>query len=271
MIELLQSRIEKPTFPQEVAVLRQLLQELMSRPTPSWRQSLTINTQFMARSAYLLLDRDHTGDDVETFATYTLPRLLRDLGHQTERRQIEYQGQIRGRVLWPATYKARYSEGCDPNRYICRETRSVYDTLENQLLKYLLERLEECLRSVPEILRAGACYYADGRGGMLIANRLGRIDMALRSAQRHVRLRDVTLPPTITDLHLIRAEHASAREYAAVARLYLRYQHIVRLPSWDGCSAVGQRILLLPGWVDSNDLWIRLGAMILRERENDRS
>ena len=88
----------------------------------------------------------------------TSTRLLHQLNRRSERMQETYHGQVHGQVLWEATYKARYSEEFNPSIYVCARMRHCYDTPENQLLKYLIERVEDCLKAVPPEIAPGWCF-----------------------------------------------------------------------------------------------------------------
>jgi hypothetical protein len=260
---------DEAAFRGESTVLRRLLGLMMaSYPAATREQILSPGAHFATAAAYFLLDVEPQGG-VETFITYTLGRLLRQLNRNTEQRRAEYRGQIRGRIEWTATFKARHRQDYDPTRYVCREVRHQYDTPENQLLKYLVERMGECLQAIPEVIRAGACYFpATGNHGppsTATAARLGRMEAALNNFRRNVRLQYVTLPQHIDELHLLRAETARMEEYAALARIYRRYRAVVVPPSWAEIVAIGKRMIPLPGHAGPDgDPWIRLGAAVLR-------
>src|SRR5262245_51146942 len=85
-------------------------------------QRVDAELRFALQSAYLLLDHN-PGEDAESFITFTLERLSQCIRRVNEPLQVEYQGQVRGRVIWPATFKARYREDHDPSRYVCRQLR----------------------------------------------------------------------------------------------------------------------------------------------------
>lgn len=254
-------------FQQEVAVLRSLLRLVLDRREPTaWQELADSGVLFAVSATFFLLDVDQERD-VESFTIYTLGRLLQHLSRRTEQLQVEYQGRVRGRIVWPATYKARYGEDYDPSRYVCREVRHQYDTPENQLLKYLAERIDECLKVVPAVLRSGACYFAPSQAhrSLRTAIRLGNMETALNQFRRNIYMRDVTLPHRITDSHLQRARTAAMDEYRAVVRIYERYQEIVAAPSQDKITEIGRRMLPLPGRMGRDaDPWLQLGADILR-------
>ena len=265
--------------PDEPAVLRRLLQVLMSPPpaTPAWER-LAPSARFGLRASYFLLDVD-AGGDAETFLTYLLDRLLRRLDRRTEDRAVEARDRLRGPIVWPATLAARSCRDYDPTRFICRERRNEFDTPENQLLKFVLERVAECAQAVPAALRWGVCYVPTrgGAGPLPTAERLRRMEAALAGLRHHARLAAVTLPPRLDEVHLLRAETSRTEEYGAVAHVYRRYRAVVEATSWAaGVVASGKRVLPLPGQVTpDSDVWIEIGVAVLRAQgaqgpDNDR-
>lgn len=122
--------------------MRRFVGLLMSPAPPEpFKEVLPSAMHKAARATYFLLDTSEQYD-AETFITYTLGRLMRQLNHNTRQQPVVYQGRVRGRIMWPATFKAHYGQDYDPSRYVCREVRKQYDTPENQLLKYLIEQLD---------------------------------------------------------------------------------------------------------------------------------
>jgi hypothetical protein len=254
-------------FSDESAVLRRLVALLLGPRAASW-ESVDSAMLPLARATYFLLDAER-GGDVESFVTLTLERLLRQLNRASEQHRIALQGSVRGPIVWQQTFKARHTQGYDPTRYVCREVRRQYDTPENQLLKFMVERIGESLRLVPEVLRAGACYMPTSAGlerdAVATHERLGRIEATLHQLRQHTRLRDVTLPQQIGEQHLLRAETSRTEDYALVARLYRQYRAIVISSRKDSLVAAGRRALILPGRAGADgEPWIQLGAAILR-------
>jgi hypothetical protein len=216
----------------------------------------------LVQAAYFLLDVE-PGYDVETFLTSKLERLLRRISRSTEPLQTEYQGRVRGRIIWPASFKARYRQDYDPSRYVCREVKRQYDTPENQLLKFLVERIHEIVRSVPEVIRQGFCYFPSSETPSLIEIRLRQMENALSTFRLDARLRDVSLPPRITESHILRAETARIEDYGDVAKVYRRYRQLVLSPEYQRTMMlVADRVLLLPGRVRGPDgeFWIKIAA-----------
>jgi hypothetical protein len=257
---------ETALFDQEAEILRYVLRLALGRQEGSaWYDLEGTGALFVASATFFLLDV-HSEWDVERFSVHTLRGLLQGLSRRTEQLQVEYQGRVRGRIAWPATYKARYGQDFDPSRYVCREVRHQYDTPENQLLKYLAERIDGCLKAVPAVLRSGVCYFSlsEVDRPRMTAVRLGDIEAAISQFRRNVYMREVTLPQEITDIHLVRARTAKMDEYRTVAEFYDRYQKVVATPSYKRITEIGKRMIPLPSrtGIDA-DRWLKLGADIL--------
>lgn len=254
-------------FEGEAAVLRRLIGLLLAAPIdlpldrglpPDWHAA--------AKMAYFLLHVDTAGD-VDSFVTRTLDRLLQQLSHHTQQIPVEQRERVRGRINWPATYKARFEQDYDPARFVCHEVRHQYDTPENQLLKYVLDRIERDLDEVPAALRNGACYFpADlDRPPVRVSVWLENIQSRLLQLRRNVRLRGVTLPPLVDEAHLLRARLSRVEDYSIVAQLYERYEAIAAAPSLDALIPLGKRILIAPDRVDAEgEAWLRFGVALYR-------
>lgn len=218
-------------------------------------------------ATYFLLDIDNDGNQsTVSFVTHTLSRLLHQLTRSTEQQPVLYEGRVRGRILWPATYKARYNDGFNPNRYVCRQVNQRFDTPENQLLKYLMVQISDNLRLVPETIRRGV-YYQTGPGQPLrsTAEPLGKIETSLNNLWRNVHLAEISTPDYVTEQHLLKAQTVRFEEYAHAAHLYRRYHALVLQPSWQTLQDVGQRVVCLPAQTGEwEDKWITLSATLLR-------
>jgi len=196
-----------------------------------------------------------------------LARLLLQLSHSTEQLQAVYHGQVRGRILWNATYKARYSEEFNPTTYVCAQVRHRFDTPENQLLKYLLVHIENCLKAIPDEIRCGICYLPEGETRLQedTAERLETLATVINRLKRSIRLREIDTPEVISERHLLRAAVSRTEEYSTAAGLYHRYQHMVLQPSWESLAATARRVLPLPATLTSaSRRWILLAADLTR-------
>ena len=249
-----------------LSVLESLIRQSLT-PLPEPKTMFDPQRDQGIAATYFLLDVDRAGG-VELFVTHTLVSLVQQLNRRTEQWQSVYRGQVRGRILWPATYKARYSEGYDPTRYVCREVRRRYDLPENQLLKYMIIQLSQALKIVPDLVRLGHCYLpsSEERVSQQTAVRLGRMETALNQVKRNIYLQEISTPERITEYHLLRAETALNEGYHQTAKIYRHYQQAVLSPSWQNLTEIGRRVLPLPNHHSgpAAERWIRLGAAILR-------
>jgi hypothetical protein len=255
----------------EAAVLRRLLDLLRVPPDVSpWAE---FERPVMRRAlcvAYFLSDVA-ADNDVEGFMVRDLDRLLQHLTRRTDRKQVEYQGQVRGRVLWPATYKARYTQDYDPSRHVCSEVRNRFDTLENQLVKHLVEHIASAVDELPAVLHRGVCYHIDGRRPVqLLVERTDNIELALHRFRRNASMREVTLPATLTEAHERHALAVKLPAYGAALRLAKAHRALFSAPL-DAVrlriTAIGRRSLPLPDHTgDDAEPWLQLAAELLREQ-----
>lgn len=262
---LLRLQLQRPA---EIDALRAWLADpdgAEGGPPPEWGMRI--------RSCYFLLGPSTGGEEpwvVEDFLEQTLPRLLRLLNRQTERRLVDRRGGVRGRVHWPASLKARYGGYHDPTRLVCTEVHHEYDTLENQLLRFVVERLREAVWGVPPPLRDGLVVFTT-RASLSIRTCLRDMEAALTHALRAGGLREVPPPPSITLDHLVRAGSARSLEYAPVAALYDRYRRFVLEPSWADVFGAARRTLLVPGTAGpAGQPWLLLAAALLARRGEEK-
>ncbi len=253
-------------FTEEATILRRLLGLTLATPASDIREQVAQVAGLP--ETYFLLGMDRAGG-VERFVTYHLGRIVQQLSRYTEQKQVAYSGQVRGRVLWSATYKARTTGDVNPHRFICREVERRYDTPENQLVKYVIEKLAEMLYTIPEIVRSGACYFPDGGlvAPTVTATRLRRMETALNQLRYHVRLREIPLPHEIDAVHLTAAANHRMEEYAELKRVYELYRDLCLQPKWKIFVQVGQQSLPLPGTLQGEgEKWVGIAAAILQER-----
>ena len=81
---------------------------------------------------------------------------------------------------------------------------------------------------------------------------------------RNVRLREITTPEHISEVHLLKAKTARLEDYDTVARLYERYARCVLSPSWRSLAQIGRGTLPLPKDVGpAEEPWLDIGAAVL--------
>lgn len=237
-------------------------------PAGPWESFFPADEHLGARAAYFLLHRDQEQEnDAETFVTHTLERILQQLAIRSDRELIEYQGRVRGQIVWPATLKSRYTGDYDPTRYVCREVRRRFDTPENQLLRYTVESIWRALERVPYHLRSGRCYHSAQRRfePATIGEQLKAMELVLPRLRKHAKLRGVTLVEAITPEHLLRAQCSKLEEYGLVADLYERLYETTISSSWEGVAKLGRQSLPMPDRLAAEtEPWIRLAAAVQR-------
>lgn len=235
----------------------------------AWDELFPPGGAVAARAAYFLLHHSSpdAGVDTESFVTEILERILRQLTSSTERRTRTSRGRVRGKVVWSATFKSRYTGTYDPTLFICREVHRDFDTPENQLLRYMVEALVRALTQIPLVIRAGVCYFpiCRRRDPVTIGERLARIEAELSRLRANMPLRSVTLPDQVTAEHLVRAEASRLDLYPLVAQLYHRYRAMVLESDWAGVARIARTALLLPAEAKADgEPWIRLAAAVTR-------
>lgn len=257
----------------ESVILRRLLElALASDKSPIWPQLEAAGLVGTVGATYFLLapspisqPKPSIGDGVEAFMSIALHRLLQHLTHRTDLRMVDYQGQVRGRIVWPQTYKARYSDNYDPSRIVCREARFQYDTPENQLIKHVVECIQRSLLQIPNVMRLGICYSSNSQNTRTTINRIAVIETALKQYRRNIYMQRVTSVEKLDETHRQRAQLADLDEYREALKLFDFYQNVVVNTSFDVIAECGKQLLPLPGYTElSTDLWLKLGVEILR-------
>jgi hypothetical protein len=255
----------------EGAVLRRLLELSLDAGATSAALESAPDADLRGLAATLFLLDEQAGCDVLRFLEDGLSRILQHLTRRTEQQRVEYRSRVRGRVAWPATYKARYGEDYDPARFVCYEVRHEFDTPENQLVKRLVAQIDDCLLAVPAILQTGVCYYpaAMQRGPSVVASRLAELKTALGRFSRNVYMRSVSLPDEITAAHEQRAITAKLVDYQAAAALHQHLNAGAAAPARASIrrylASQGRWPLPLPGRAgDKAEPWIGYAAAVLR-------
>lgn len=243
---------------------------------PDLRAAFGERPSYAQRAVYFLLDLAFPPGvaapepsqlrGVEPFVQHSLTRLLHQLNRRSERMQETYHGQVHGQVLWEATYKARYSEEFNPSIYVCARMRHCYDTPENQLLKYLIERIEDCLKAVPPEIEHGWCFLprTGERLTERISARLENLYTLLGQLRRSARLREINAPLEVNERMLQLARQARSPEYGLAAGLYDQYQAAVLQPGWERLAEIARRVRILPGGelTPASQAWIELAAAL---------
>lgn len=175
-----------------------------------------------------------------------LPPLMRNLAHSTRKETIECRGMVRGRIDWGLTLKERYSHGFnDPSLFICKPASKMYDLPENQLLKFILNKIIKSGDNIEflPILTEDTLDESE-------VNNYVDIIQARRSAVRnilkHVQFRNITLPPFVQPKTLQRTKNHRNRNYQPVVKCYELYENIFIINSPDALQKLIEKQLLEP-------------------------
>ena len=253
-------------FPDEAAVLRRLFTLVRTtRSQDAWSLLAGSHAPAALAATFLLLDVEEE-HDVERFMRHSMARLLQHLNRRTERQHVEYRGQVRGRISWSQTYRARYAGDYAPALFVCRETHYRFDTPENQLLKALVGRIGSLLALLPASLRVGACYGPDGARPMHM--RLAGIQGALQRFGRNIYLRQVAVPSRITLKHVRGAQTAELAEYRHAELLLRHVDAVLETARADELQPYARHVagsaLPLPNAEPAGEPWLHFAADVVR-------
>lgn len=203
-------------------------------------------------ACFLLYRPSDKGDvSVHDFLFETVPILLQQLSRTTQRERVVMTGHTRGRVDWSSTYKARYSSDANPSVFVCLQSSRLFDRPENQFLKFLLQRIRDCLERVPFYLREwqawGPTLQAMNNGMPLhVGSYLATLAHHVRTYSSHVSLREVELPLSIESKHMLAARTSKNELYVSVADLFDLYRTVIDIPDCSQWVKVVRQTLPLP-------------------------
>lgn len=212
---------------------------------------------------FLLFPGNETCPGVAKWVFQSMPVLLQQMRRTTQPQRIFLESQVRGRVDWAGTHKARWGAEQNPHLYLCRENSRNYDRPENQLLKYMLDSMERCIIQASPHVRSLQSWgvrptaQASGEERALpfvnspetngtIDDYLAVLSHRLRSYQEHAPLRQVTLPLKLDEELLAAARICTNRQYACLAELAGLYRKTIEQPDFDFWSDLLRRTLPLP-------------------------
>lgn len=219
---------------------------------PEWR-ALGATQRRTVALWYAVLD-----PATEELFAFQVPRLLRSLRHTSAQRIEDADGRVRGHIHWPSTIRARAARG--PAAYQVRLRHTVYDLPENQLLRWLSDRLDRALHLLPPPLNDGFC---GGDSAEPVAARLRHIGAAVARLRHESRLVGVRVPEALEPLAVQRALDSGIPEYQSLARHAARFDKLVERQALDALFDVGTRLILYPGEAGATSLpWSRVAALL---------
>lgn len=187
---------------------------------------------------------------VSRFCLQTAPRLLPQLNRKTELQRVGGNAGITGRIDWSSTLKARLSEDASEAVFVLRENNRVFDRPENQLVKFLIDRIQRCLDNIPAAVWAwhawGWRLNSADRAPFGVEEQLATLAHRARVLAAHISLRGVTLPETAADQQVAAARTARNPLYSQVVETYLLYRGVVETPNWNCWRTIVEATLPLP-------------------------
>lgn len=200
---------------------------------------------------------------VRRFLFQTVPRLLPQLNRATQTEREVLQGRTHGRIDWSGTYKTRYIADGNPALFVCQQSGRDFDRPENQLLQFLLHRLQTCLERVPFSLKAWSAWgpgvnVQETRRPLNLGDELDTFAYRLQRFSQNVYLRDVTLPETIGGKHRFAARTAKNPLYTQIAEFYELYAEVVEVSKWETWAKVLNQTIPLPPGVSNVEEIVRL-------------
>ena len=204
---------------------------------------------------------------VKHFLFHTAPSVLHQFSRTTQPQRIKMHNRTRGKVDWPSTYKARYSQDANPTTFVCLQSWRIFDRPENRLFKFLLHQIQACLHRVSPMLKNS---YAWGKTLCLendkplpINDCLSTIEYQLRKLMKNVYLESVELPRSIGNQHLIAAHACKNEFYTYVADMFDLYNSVMIVPIWKQWNKVFAQTLPLPLELS------KVGPLLFQEDEEE--
>jgi hypothetical protein len=185
-----------------------------------------------------------------------MPRLLAQLARRTLRKRVE-EPEVRGRIDWPATARARVRTGSDAS-IVTRVVERSFDVKENQLLKFVVARCLEAIDHVPATIRDGMLH-EPALGAVALGAVRERIELVrcvLGDRKLQNRLASVRACTHVDRTWVDAARVADVRDYQLVVAAYEEWRDRVRAATWE--MAVPGGIVLVPSTID--EPWLVLGA-----------
>ena len=163
-------------------------------------------------------------DEVAVFIE-TSKKLVRNLSHSTRNHDIISRGMIRGSIDWCKTYEERSKEGFkNGSIFACKTTNKIYDLPENQLLKFLINRIISMTKDnaigeiAPLELKESEKEYWH--------NDIIKIRRTALKIRRNSRMRDISDVNDIKPQTVRKAFKNKNNQYKAVVDCYLLYRKI---------------------------------------------
>ena len=174
----------------------------------------------LLQSIYFLLSKS-----IQKSVKECTPQLLRHLAQSSDRMTAELKGSVRGNVDWNLTLKRRLREGfSNPTVFVARVAIKTHNLPEVQSLKYLLTQINRlCLEVLSNIPALGETqsYQPNKKWKEEVRS----LYYLTHTFLKNTCLRDIALPPKITDMMLQKVRCARNAHFKSIyngLRLYRR-------------------------------------------------
>lgn len=151
-----------------------------------------------------------------------LPFLVRNLSHSTNKEEIETHGNIIGQINWNQTFKNRMKTGLkDKSLFVCNTNKKLYDLPENQLLKYMLTKINKFIKDInisyDENYKEEVINYQEY---------LNNIHIITHKIVKNVHLKNVELPRHITTKIITKTIKSHNNLYEELINVYRLYEKL---------------------------------------------
>lgn len=155
-----------------------------------------------------------------------MPTLMRNLSHSTRKETEEFRGQIKGRIDWNKTIKERMSQGFDDKSlFICQPPSKYYDLEENQLLKFLLNKIISLKNNFVDFI-ALTEFDVEKIDSSDWQKKVSNIYQISKKTLKKVYFNDITSIKVVKSEHLRKTYKNRNQLYHGVAKAYILYEDL---------------------------------------------
>lgn len=155
-----------------------------------------------------------------------MPTLMRNLSHSTRKETEEFRGQIKGRIDWNQTLKERMSQGFDDKSlFICQPPSKYYDLEENQLLKFILNKIISLKNNFVDFI-ALTELDVEKIDSSDWQKKVSNIYQIAKKTLKKVYFDDITSIKVVKSKHLRKTYKNRNQLYHRVAKAYILYEDL---------------------------------------------
>ena len=155
-----------------------------------------------------------------------MPTLMRNLSHSTRKETEEFRGQIKGQIDWNKTLKERMSQGFDDKSlFICQPPSKYYDLEENQLLKFILNKIISLKNNFVDFI-ALTELDVEKIDSSDWQKKVSNIYQIAKKTLKKVYFDDITSIKVVKSKHLRKTYKNRNQLYHRVAKAYILYEDL---------------------------------------------